>query len=125
MEHTNEGILKEVFAYVRGHLQDANLEELAALTGYSGRQLRRKIAESTGGGTFSDILQRTRMEEAATLLNGTDISVEEVAKIVGYQATAGFYKRFSEVFHMTPAAYRKMYMSPGERDASPEKIVFP
>ncbi len=125
VEHTNEGILKEVFAYVRGHLQDANLEELAALTGYSGRQLRRKIAESTGGGTFSDILQRTRMEEAATLLNGTDISVEEVAKIVGYQATAGFYKRFSEVFHMTPAAYRKMYMSPGERDASPEKIVFP
>ena len=109
VERADEGILHEVSAYVRVHIKDASLGELADMMGYSGRQLRRKIAESSGGGTFSDILRKIRMEEAATLLNGTDIPVEEVARQVGYQATAGFYKRFQEVFHMTPAAYRKMY----------------
>lgn len=109
LERAGEGILQEVSAYVRSHIEDANLEELAILMGYSGRQLRRKIAEASGGGTFTDILWKIRMEEAATLLNGTKLSVEEVARAVGYRATTGFYKRFQEVFHMTPAAYRKMY----------------
>lgn len=109
MEQAADGILQEVFAYVRSHMKDASLERLAHLTGYSSRQLRRKIAEASGGGTFSDILWKIRMEEAATLLNGTDGSVEEVARAVGYDSTAGFYKRFLEMFGMTPAAYRKMY----------------
>lgn len=109
MEQAADGILQKVFAYVRSHMKDASLEELARLTGYSSRQLRRKIAEASGGGTFSDILWKVRMEEAATLLNGTDISVEEVARTVGYDSVAGFYKRFLAMFRMTPAAYRKMY----------------
>lgn len=107
-EQTGENLLQEISDYIRRHIKDVSQEELAGELGYSSRQLRRKIAELSGG-TFSDILWRIRMEEAAMLLNETEIPVEEVARMVGYRGTAGFYKRFDEMFHMTPAAYRKLY----------------
>ncbi len=59
------------------------------------------------GGTFSDILQRVRLEEAAVLLRETDLTVEQIAERTGYQSISGIYKRFRTVFHMTPNEYRK------------------
>ena len=112
-EQSNENLLQKVSAYIQKNIRNANLEEAAKLLGYSSRQLRRKITELSGG-TFTDILWKTRMERAAELLNESDIQVEEIARTVGYQSTAGFYKRFCAVFHMTPAAYRKIYARPHE-----------
>ena len=111
LEKAEDSIFHEVCSYIRQNIRTANFEDLARHVGYSGRQLRRKIADSTGG-TFSDILWRIRIEEAASLLNGSDIPVEEVAGVIGYKSTSGFYKRFVHVFHMTPAAYRKLYRGP-------------
>lgn len=99
-------LLQKITSYIRRDLHTASLQELAGQMGYSTRQLRRRIQEKTGG-TFSDILQRVRLEEAAALLRDTDLTVEEIAERTGYQSVSGIYKRFQTVFHMTPNAYRK------------------
>lgn len=109
-EQTECNLLQKISVYIRQHIADVNREEVAKQFGYSGRQLGRKIAQMSDG-TFSNLLWKIRMEEAAALLNETEIPVEEIAEKVGYHGNAGFYKRFEEMFHMTPAAYRKRYQS--------------
>lgn len=106
LEETKPDLLQKITSYIRQDLRSASLQELAGLMGYSTRHLSRRIQEKTGG-TFSDILQRVRLEEAAVLLRETDLTVEQIAERTGYQSISGIYKRFRTVFHMTPNEYRK------------------
>lgn len=105
-EKVQPDLLQKIISYIRQNLQSASMQALAESMGYSTRHLSRKIQEKTGG-TFSDILQKVRLEEAAVMLRETDLTVEQIAERTGYQSISGIYKRFQAVFHMTPNEYRK------------------
>ncbi|MFV2062627.1 MAG: helix-turn-helix domain-containing protein [Chloroflexota bacterium] len=51
-------------------------------------------------------LRGVRMRRAASLLRGTDMSVEQVAARVGYASRSQFSRAFSSQFGVSPAAYR-------------------
>ncbi|SDY20917.1 AraC-type DNA-binding protein [Evansella caseinilytica] len=105
----DKSLLQTVSIYIRNNLQTASLSSFAAETGYSTRHLGRMLHERTGG-TFSDIVQRIKVEEAAKLLAETDLTIDHIAEKVGYKNASGLHKRFVAVFGMTPGAYRKMHV---------------
>ena len=57
--------------------------------------------------TYKQRQIRIRIENAKKLLRDTDISINEVATIVGYTNFTSFYKTFKELIGVSPAHYRK------------------
>ena len=47
------------------------------------------------------------MDRAVILLKGTDLSVEEIAAMLGYSDTSNFYKAFRDFYGKTPREYLK------------------
>jgi AraC-like DNA-binding protein len=78
---------------------------LAAHVGLSERHLRRAFAEQTGQSPRS-YRSEIRLEEAARLLATTRLTVDRIARRIGYkdrtQLTRGFHRRYG----VTPKVYR-------------------
>ena len=58
--------------------------------------------------SISQYTTSLRMTKAANLLSTTELSVEEIAKEVGYHYSGNFVKMFKKVYGKTPLAFRKM-----------------
>ena len=52
-------------------------------------------------------LRQRRMERAAELLHTTELSLEGVAKAVGYSSVSQFIAAFRQQYGLTPGQYRK------------------
>ena len=52
-------------------------------------------------------MNRMRMEKAALTLLETDLQVEEIASLTGFEDRAAFDKAFKKHFSCTPVYYRK------------------
>ena len=102
------GLLYQITKQINNNLKNALLKEIATDMGYSPRHLERLLLKEAGC-TFSDILQKLRMDKAAQLLIETDYTLEQIADMTGYRTEAGFYKRFRLVFGTTPNHYRKSH----------------
>lgn len=81
------------------------IKEYARKLGYSPAHLGRKLAR-TWQKAPGRTLRVARLEEAASLLKGTDLSVWEIASRVGYLSTSSFIRAFHALFGMTPANFR-------------------
>ncbi len=56
-------------------------------------------------------LRERRMERAAALLRGTDLSVLEISQAVGFASASQFGANFLKYYGTSPAKYRKMSVS--------------
>ncbi len=81
-------------------------EDLAAALELSKRQTSR-ILQQIYGMSFREKLVSIRMSNAARLLVSTDLSIQQIAKSVGYDSEAGFYLAFRKQYGMSGTAYRK------------------
>ena len=52
------------------------------------------------------MLQKARFRKATELLVRTDMSIDEIAIAVGYENQSYFYRRFKEIYGMTPRKYK-------------------
>lgn len=82
------------------------LSDFAEKYHYSVSYLSRRFREELGMG-FSEYVQKIRMEQACRLLEETALSVEEVARQVGYENLKFFNKIFRQSLGITPREYRK------------------
>lgn len=96
-------IIDETMIY---QYKDITLEKLAEYLNLSSRQTARILKEEYGM-NFAELRRQSRLHAAATLLIGTEASVNEVAELVGYDNAIYFGKQFKELYGMTPSAYRK------------------
>ncbi|MDM9379795.1 AraC family transcriptional regulator [Chlorogloeopsis sp. ULAP01] len=78
-----------------------SLIELAALVGVSDRTLRRGFRELFGTTVFGYLTQM-RMEKAEQFLRGTNMTVAEVANLVGYTHLGHFAAAFKRRYGITP-----------------------
>lgn len=78
-----------------------SLIELAALVGVSDRTLRRGFRELFGITVFGYLTQK-RMEKAEQFLRGTNMTVAEVANLVGYTHLGHFAAAFKRRYGITP-----------------------
>ncbi len=59
------------------------------------------------GVTFREYLFKKRMETACGLLKSTDMSVEEIIELVGYESRSSFFRNFHKTYGLTPLECRK------------------
>lgn len=61
---------------------------------------------SAMGATFKELLIEKRLSQAARLLEDTDLPIDEIITMVGYDNTSYFYRKFRERFGRSPKEFR-------------------
>lgn len=104
-EAFEQQIAMQVLGYIEEHYREASLTELSEWMGYDIYWLSRMIRRITGR-TYKELLQVKRLNQAAFLLQNTNLSVANVCAAVGYDNTSYFHRIFKEYYGITPRDYR-------------------
>ncbi len=86
--------------------QPLSANELAAELGMSESRFSRFFRRSTGN-TFTDFVNRVRVNRACQLLMESDRLVTQICYEVGFNNVANFNRRFLEIKGMTPSEFRR------------------
>ncbi len=81
-----------------------NLEHTAKMLGTSVRTLQRRLREE--GQTFADTLETLRRDMAAGLLRNRELSVYEIAFLLGYSEPSAFQRAFRRWRGVSPRQFR-------------------
>jgi AraC-like DNA-binding protein len=102
------GLVQRVRGLVaRSSSRPASMAEVAAAEGVSPRTLKRKLAAH--GVSFSELLSDARRETALRLLSTSSLSVDAIAKRLGYSTAPNFIRAFRRWTGETPITYRRMH----------------
>lgn len=93
--------------YIQTNYSDITLEDIAQRFHYTPEYTSALIKKTTGL-TYTQILQKIRIEKAQVLLQDTNMSVANIASEIGYENTEHFIRVFKKVNHMTPTEYRRI-----------------
>lgn len=80
---------------------------LAAIAGRSREHVSRTLGAATGQRAI-DVINNTRLELAANLLQTTDESISRIALRVGFSSLSHFYRLFKGRFGQTPGMFRRV-----------------
>lgn len=94
--------ISHILDVVEDHLP--TLTELAGLMGISVRTLTRHLQAE--GVSFRELAMQIRHRRACALLSSTDISILEIARILGYTDSANFSRSFKGTAGLSPQNYR-------------------
>ena len=94
--------------YIRENVANTNLDQLARWLHYSKEYTSRLVRQETGY-TFSQLLMRARMEQAASLLTNTSLPETDICTVIGYQNPEHFSRLFKKAYGMPPKEYRKRF----------------
>ena len=93
--------------YISEHFDETITLDLLADQFYISKYyLSRTFKEITGYG-ISEYLNIHRIREAKRLLEETDLSVQQIARKLGYESITYFEKVFKTYMTMSPLKYRK------------------
>ncbi|HET7838541.1 MAG TPA: helix-turn-helix domain-containing protein [Rectinemataceae bacterium] len=85
------------------------LAETAAALGVSAPYLSTQFRKKMGL-SFVDFVHKMKVEEATYFLRATDLSVMEVAQMLGFTYQAHFSRVFRRALGLSPTAYRKAHL---------------
>lgn len=85
------------------------LEELAAQCGLSKNFFSKTFKEIVGMTPFEYIIE-SRMLLARKLILTTNISIDQIVNLCGFEDRTYFYRMFKKRYHTAPAVYRKNYI---------------
>lgn len=97
----NLPLSEQIVQYMNEHTDAVSLKDISSRFSYHPNYISALLRRELGR-TFSEILLELRMEKAITLLRGTDLSIEEIAYMLGYSNSSNFYKAFREYYHQSP-----------------------
>ncbi len=101
--------VEQALSFVAKHYSDPNLgvSTVAESLDISRRQLERDFRTEKKS-TVREYIELTRMNEASRLLiEQPDVSISNIAELVGISAPGNFFRIFRKRFGTTPAAYRE------------------
>lgn len=96
----------DILEYIERNYLTATLRSTAGHFGFHPNYLSAYIKKQTGR-SFKELVILQRMYQACFYLTNTDLPVNEIANKVGYDNLGFFYKKFEEIYKMTPASYRE------------------
>lgn len=104
--------VERVEDYVRGALSSGNcsIEHCAKKLGSSVRTLQATLSDN--GLRFSDILERQRVELAKTYLEQGEMTLDDVAAMLGYSEQSSFGRAFKRWTGSTPQHFRRLLEVP-------------
>lgn len=99
-------LLMNVLQYVEEHYRDGSLTALSNHLNCEFTWLSKTILKLSGY-TYTDLVQKKRLEQACFLLRTTALSVTDISLAVGYDNFSYFHRLFRKSVGLTPGAYRK------------------
>ena len=84
------------------------LDDISLHLNLGKRQVQR-IVKKLFGMTFTELLNKKRLSTAKLLLKTSDLSVEKISVMCGFEDKNYFYRRFSASFGITPGKYRNSF----------------
>jgi AraC-like DNA-binding protein len=105
-EAENEQVNTLVNRIMRDYAQPLSAADLAAELGMSESRFSRFFRRATGN-TFTDFVNRIRVNRAGQLLMETDRAVTHICYEVGFNNVANFNRRFLEIKGVTPSDFRR------------------
>ncbi len=101
--------IKEVFDFIEAHYKEGiTLCNVAEAVGYSSAYLTHRVAKLTGDTVNSWIVKR-RMAAARSLLQDSDLTIEQIATNLGYQNACHFSRQFRQHHEIPPQTWRKKH----------------
>ena len=97
--------LEAVIASLYKSRYPASIELLAEIVGMSRVTLYRALARE--GTNYRLLVNRVGFKLAAELLENSDLSVNDIARELGYSSTGNFIRAFQRLSGLTPAVYRE------------------
>lgn len=94
-------------SWMHRHLGDRiSVGELAQRSGLSQRSFQRRFHQACGQSPLQ-YLQRLRLDAARELLKNTNLAIEEISPLCGYNDVSYFGKLFKEYYATTPGQFRR------------------
>lgn len=102
--------------YMKAHFHDTiSLEDIANFTHLSKFYIAHTFKKETGM-TIVEYITKLRIDESQVLLATTNLSIAQIATIVGFPHQGYFSKQFKERTGLRPNDYRKLYATTKKED---------
>ena len=98
--------LLPILNYINKNYKTVTLNELSQKFRYNSNYISNKIKKSTGK-TFKQLIELQRLTVAENLMIKTDLSVSEIAELVGYKNFSSLYRLFQTHLNMSPKSYKE------------------
>lgn len=102
----NDELPSAIMKYIRTNYSRVTLEKAAAVFNYSPSYISRTIS-TTYGKNFSEILHDIKLENTCSYLKKSNLSIQNIVSLVGYNDISHFNKIFRRKYNMSPSQYRK------------------
>lgn len=103
-------VITNILQYISRNCASVTLEQVAERFSYNSNYMSVLLRKETGK-TFSEILRSIRLQRVCTLLENSDMSIENIAVLSGYPHNSYFYKTFRNAMGVTPTQYREKHKS--------------
>ena len=104
---SREALVQAALKEITQNYREASLSNVAREYGVSLAYVSECVRAGTGR-TYKELLQKHRMETAARLLRRSDMNIQQIISLVGYENTSYFYRLFHERYGLSPRAYREI-----------------
>lgn len=102
-----EKLFEAVSEYMKKNLGSISTADLTNEFHFQPNYFNKLIKKYTGV-SYSNYLINLRIERAKYLLESSDLNIEEIIWVVGYNNKGFFYKKFQEITGMNPSDYRRL-----------------
>lgn len=102
--------LIEILKYIETNYKDCSLQSCAKRFNFHPNYLSHLLKSQTGK-SFKSLIIIQKMTRASFLLQNSNIPIYEIAKEIGYENLGFFYKKFHDIFNVTPQEYRDTYLN--------------
>lgn len=102
----NSILFEEITDFINRNLNNISISQLSGEFHFQEDYFNRLLKSQTGL-TYTEFVQSLRLRKAKMLLLTTNLTVDSIAREVGYQNKGYFYKIFTERYRLTPAQFRK------------------
>lgn len=100
------GVTRLAVIYIKDHLsENLTVKELADVLSVNADYLSHQFRKEMGL-TCISFLNRERVRQAAAMLRNTQLQIQQIALLVGYNNTSYFARQFRLYYHTTPLSYR-------------------
>ena len=101
--------ITEAKRYIQQHYQEAlRLEDVSSAVGFNATYFSALFKKETGQ-NFMDYLTELRINKSKELLCTDDLSIQDVAEMVGYRDLKYFSRLFKKITGVSPSDYKKLY----------------
>lgn len=115
-DNKNAEVVELVKKYIYDHVDnELSLDSVAEHISISPKYLSKIFKDETGI-NFTSFVTDVRIEKAKELLINTDMTIQQIGYVVGYNTPAYFIRQFKAKYGYTPNEYRRIYGTPHSND---------